>query len=55
VYAFLQCRKDITDYSHFYNEILETGKCPLYSDSEKLHEEERNKAAKEARAALAKA
>ena len=52
------CRKKIEDYSHFLNNyqlglIGQPAKCPMYSDSEKLHQDEVEKSAAEARAELA--
>ena len=52
------CRKKIEDYSHFLNNyhlglIDQPAKFPMYSDSEKLHQDEVDKSAAEARAELA--
>jgi hypothetical protein len=56
------CRKQIKDYSHFaplppvgaapVAGNPHSGKCPLYSDTEKMHEEEVARSAAVARAEL---
>ena len=55
------CRKQIKDYNHFSNHNLpnqavpigQPAKCPLYCDTEKLHQDEVDKSAAKARAELA--
>lgn len=56
------CRGRIKDYKHFYNPHLplqlqkqsDLSKCPLYSDTNKMHEEEVAKGAAQAKAELAR-
>lgn len=54
------CRKQIKDYNHFHNNNVPNQvipgtleKCPLFSDTQKMHEEEIAISAKKARLELA--
>lgn len=53
------CRKQIQNYEHFVNgpvlpnQPKPVGKCPLYCDTNKMHEEEVAKSAERVRAELA--
>lgn len=59
------CRQQIRGYDHFANHQphptlpgqvlpIPKGKCPLYSDTKKMHDEEVAKSAEQAKAELAK-
>ena len=46
------CHKEIHGYEHFstaFNQPAPSGKCPLFCNTKKLHEEEARKAAAKAR------
>ena len=45
------CRQPVKDYSHFYGQGAQplAGKCPLFSDNNRLHESDVAKGAKEAK------